>query len=286
MSTDVSVTPLGPVTASSPGARREVIYRHALLLRLTHWINALCVFLLIGTGLNIFNAHPLLYWGEAGDPPDRPLLAIGTQHVHSQVRGLTQLGPLRLDTTGLLGWSRVHGQWAHRAWPAWITIPSNVDLADARHWHFFIVWVLMLNGLVYLAWSLAARHIQRDLWPTRRDLRDIPRSVLEHLRNRHPRGEAAKRYNVLQKLAYLGLIVLVVGMVATGAAMSPGLDAAVPWLLTVLGGRQSARTLHFLFASGIVLFIAVHVAEVVLAGPLNEVRSIVTGRYAVPPEHS
>ena len=96
-----------------------------------------------------------------------------------------------------------------------------------------------------------------------------------HLRNRHPTGEAAKRYDVLQKLAYLGLIGLVFGMVATGLTMSPGIDAAAPWLLDLFGGRQSARTLHFVFAEPhYALFILVHVTEVVLAGPINELRSI------------
>jgi thiosulfate reductase cytochrome b subunit len=74
-------------------------------------------------------------------------------------------------------------------------------------------------------------------------------------------------------------------MVLTGLGLSPGFDAFAPWLLQLLGGRQSARTLHFAFASLIVLFVVVHLLEVVLAGPINEVRSMITGRYAVPPEH-
>ena len=145
--------------------------------------------------------------------------------------------------------------------------------------------MLAVNGLLYLAWSLARRHIQRDLWPSRKDLRSLPRDVLDHLKNKHPRGEAAKQYNVLQKLAYLGLIGLVAGMVLTGLTMSPGIDAAAPWLLDLLGGRQSARTLHFACATLIVLFILVHLSQVLLAGPINETRSILTGRFAVPPEH-
>ncbi len=286
MSADVSVaTPDVKSKARSTGRRRrEVIYRHTVVVRLSHWINAVCIFVMIGSGLNIFNAHPALYWGQAGELFSHPVLSIHGETTRGVTRGVTQIGVLTIDTTGVLGWSKVHGQWAHRAWPSWITLPSYVDLADARRWHFFFGWILILNGGIYLAWSLLARHLQRDLWPTVADLKDVPRSVFEHLRNRHPRGEAAKQYNVLQKLAYLGLIGLTLGMVATGVTMSPGIDAAAPWLLTVFGGRQSARTLHFLFTSGIVLFIAVHVAQVFLAGPLNEARSIVTGRYAVPPE--
>ena len=228
--------------------RREVIHRHAWPVRLTHWINALTIFIMIGSGLNILNAHPRLYWGQAGADYDKAFLALP-------------------------------------AWPDWLTIPSYMDLADARHWHFFFAWVLVGNGALYLAWSLASRHVQRNLWPTPSDLRAIPRSIIDHVKLRHPKGEAAKRYNVLQRLAYLGLVTLVIGMVLTGLSMSPGIDAFAPWLVVALGGRQSARTLHFLFASAIVLFIAVHLIEVVLAGPFNEVRSMITGRYAVPPEH-
>ena len=229
-------------------ARREVIRRHAWPVRLTHWINALTIFIMVGSGLNIFNAHPRLYWGQAGADFDKAFLALGP-------------------------------------WPDWLTLPGYMDLADARHWHFFFAWVLVLNGALYLAWSLASRHIQRDLWPTGTDLRAVPRSIVDHIRLRHPTGEAAKRYNVLQRLAYVGLLALVAGMVVTGLCMSPGFDAFAPWLVAALGGRQSARTLHFLFAAAIVLFIAVHLIEVVLAGPLNEVRSMITGRYVVPEEH-
>ena len=227
--------------------RREVIHRHAWPVRLTHWINALTIFIMVGSGLNIFNAHPRLYWGQAGADFDKPFLAL-------------------------------------KGFPSWITLPSYTDLADARHWHFFFAWILVVNGALYLAWSLGSRHILRDLWPTATDLRAVPRSIVDHIKLKHPTGEAAKRYNVLQRLAYLGLLLLVIGMVLTGLCMSPGFDAFAPWLVAGLGGRQSARTLHFLFAFTIVLFIVVHLVEVALAGPINEVRSMITGRYAVPRE--
>ncbi|WP_254601198.1 cytochrome b/b6 domain-containing protein [Caulobacter sp. S45] len=284
MSTDVSAEPMGPVVEPARRTRREVIYRHTLPVRVTHWVNAVVIFLMIGTGLNIFNAHPRLYWGQKGDAYDLAVLSIHPASVQGATRGITQLGSWRIDTTGVLGWSQSHGSWMARAWPGWITIPSFQDLADSRHWHFFLAWTLIANGAVYLAWSLWIRHVQRDLWPTWRDLKSIPRSIWEHLRNKHPTGEEAKRYNVLQKLAYLGLISLVLGMVGTGLTLSPGLDAFAPWLLDVFGGRQSARTLHFAFAAAIALFIFVHVAEVFLAGPINEIRSIITGAYHVPPD--
>jgi thiosulfate reductase cytochrome b subunit len=286
MSTDVAAEPMGPtVKREGRKARREVIYRHTFLVRLSHWVNAICIVMLIGSGLNIFDAHARLYWGQAGGWLSRPFLSIQAVNGPHGQRGVVQIGSLMLDTTGVLGRFQDHGHWINRAWPTWITIPSFQDLADSRHWHFLFAWILVGNGLVYLVWSLSIRHLQRDIWPTLADLRAIPRSVLDHLKFKHPTGEAAKRYNVLQRLAYLGLIMLVIGMVLTGLTMSPGFDAFAPWLLDLFGGRQSARTLHFIFASLIFLFIVVHLTEVVLAGPINEVRSMITGRYAVPPDH-
>jgi thiosulfate reductase cytochrome b subunit len=274
-----------PAHAELSQQPRERIYRHTFLVRVTHWINALTIFLMIGSGLNIFNAHPRLFWGRTGSELDHPFLSIGSAMTPHGVRGVTRVGPLYLDTTGLLGWSKVGDVWTSRAWPSWITVPSYQDLADARHWHFFFAWVLVVNGAIYLVWSLSIRHVQRDLWPTVDDIRSIPRSVVDHVRLRHPTDESAKRYNVLQRLAYLGLIGLVAGMVATGLTMSPGFDAFAPWLLDVFGGRQSARSLHFIFASLITAFIVVHLIEVVLAGPVNEIRSMITGRYVVPRGH-
>ena len=285
MSTDVSLAPSGAPVSKPRAVKGETIYRHTFIVRLSHWVNAIAIFLMIGTGLNIFNAHPMLYWGQKGDEYDHAFLSITAANVHGAMRGITQVGPLHFDTTGVLGWSKTHAQWMGRAWPSWITVPSFTDLADARHWHFLFAWVLVANGLIYLVWSLVIRHIQRDLWPTWSDLKSIPRSIWEHMQNKHPTGEAAKRYNVLQKLAYLGLIAMVAGMILTGLTMSPGMDAVAPWLLSLFGGRQSARTLHFLFASGIAAFIFIHISEVFLAGPINEIRSIVTGRYRVPPDH-
>jgi thiosulfate reductase cytochrome b subunit len=280
----MSASTIGEAAAGATPPR-EVIRRHSLPVRLTHWVNALAIFLLIGSGLSIFNAHAQLYWGQAGSEYDHPWLAIHAVNTASGPHGVTTVGPLTFDTTGVLGWSTHQGRGVGRAWPAWITVPSFKGLADARRWHFFFAWILVANGALYLAWSLGSRHLQRDIAPTVADLKDIPRSIADHLRLKHPTGEAAKRYNVLQRLAYLGLIALVIGMVCTGLTMSPGFNAIAPWMLDLFGGRQSARSLHFVFASLIALFVFVHLVEVVLAGPVNEVRSMITGRYVVPREH-
>ena len=261
---------------------REIFYRHRAVIRLTHWINALAILFLLASGLNIFNAHPRLYWGIYGADSDPAFLSIEAFDTAAGPRGITQIGPWHFDTTGILGWSKYMGEYANRAWPHWLTIPGYQDLADARHWHFMFAWLLALNGLLYLVWSFTTRHVQRDIWPTPADLRAVPRSILDHILLRHPTGEEAKRYNVLQRFAYLGVIILITLMVLTGLTMSPGIDAFCPWLLDLFGGRQSARTIHFLSASLIVLFVFVHLVEVVLAGPINEIRSMLTGNYVVP----
>jgi thiosulfate reductase cytochrome b subunit len=168
-----------------------------------------------------------------------------------------------------------------------VTIPSSYDLAAARQWHFAFAWVLVLPGLLFWLWGLVTRHVQRDLAPTRQELRPrhIWRDIKNHARLRFPKGEAARRYNILQKLSYVGVIFgLLPAMVLTGLTMSPGMNAAWPWLLDLFGGRQSARSIHFICAGLLVAFILVHLTMVVLAGPVNELRSMITGWYRLPRE--
>ena len=192
-----------------------------------------------------------------------------------------------MTTTGLFGVSRgSDGEARVIAMPGLATIPSFRDLATGRRWHFFLAWVFVINGLIYVGASLINGHFRRDLLPSRKELgpRHVWRDIANHARLKLPRGDAARRYNVLQKLAYLGVTILLLMMVMTGLTMSPGMNAAAPWMLDLFGGRQSARTLHFISATLIVAFVVIHLAMVLLAGPFNEIRSMITGRYAVPPE--
>ena len=269
----------------APITDQEGFYRHHAPVRLAHWINALCILFLLGSGLNIFNAHPRLYWGMYGADADQPFFSLGAIDTEAGPKGITQIGPWQFDTTGVLGWSKDQGAFQSRGWPNWVTIPSFQDLADARHWHFLFAWILAVNGFLYLAYSLWSRHLQKDIWPSFANLKSIPRSILDHLKLKHPTGDAARHYNVLQKLAYLGVILLITTMVLTGLTMSPGFDAFFPWTIAMFGGRQSARSIHFICASLILLFVLVHLIEVVLAGPINEIRSMLTGRYRIPKDH-
>jgi len=155
----------------------------------------------------------------------------------------------------------------------------------ARRWHFFFAWLFVVNGLAYVGYALFSRHLARDLAPTKADWRGIGRSIVDHLKFKHPTGEEAKRYNVLQKLAYLAVIfVLLPLVILMGLAMSPWLDGIFAGWIDLVGGRQSARTIHFIAAWLLVAFVLIHVFEVIVSGLWNHLRSMITGRYRITVE--
>jgi thiosulfate reductase cytochrome b subunit len=243
--------------------------------------------LLLMSGLQIFNAHPTLNWGLSTYNGKPPLLEMSAEAApDGSPIGITQIFGHKFVTTGVFGVSNdSEGDPQERGFPSWITVPGSQWLAMGRRWHFFFAWVFVVNGLLYVGYSLWTRHISRDLAPTRRDWRSIGSSILEHLRFRHPHGEASKHYNVLQKLTYLIVIfALLPFIILMGVAMSPRMDTIWPGWVDVFGGRQSARTLHFMAAMAIVLFVLIHVFEVIVTGLWNNVRSMITGRYEVTPE--
>jgi thiosulfate reductase cytochrome b subunit len=261
------------------GDRR--IFRHRLWVRLTHWINVVCMTVLLMSGLQIFNAHPALYWGDRSRF-DQPILSIGAERdTQGHPMGVTMVGTHAFNTTGLLGVSGDPAdEYSIRAFPAWATLPGLQWLAMGRRWHFFFAWIFVVNAAAYATLTVASRHLWRDLLPSRSQLRRIGHSLWDHLRLRFPRGEEAKQYNVVQKLAYL-VVILVLGPVTilAGLAMSPRLDASYPLLLDVFGGRQSARTIHFICAFSLLGFVLIHVAMVVVSGVWNNLRSMITGWY-------
>ncbi len=254
-------------------------------MRVCHWVNALCFLFLLMSGLQIFNARPGLSWGQATDF-DHPFLSFSARENDDgdAIAGVTTIFGRSFDTTGLFGASRgSDGEMEERGFPSWATLPAEQDLAMGRRWHFFFAWLLVLNGLVYVVNLFAGRHI-RDLVPTLNDLRSIPRAIADHARLRFPKGEEALHYNVLQKLAYLSVVVAFPILVLAGLTMSPGLDAAFPWLVPLFHGRQSARTVHFILATYLVAFLLVHLAMVLVSGLINNMRSMITGRYRIPEE--
>lgn len=274
----------GAARGSEP-AGGDLVRRHRLSTRIWHWLNLVALTVMLMSGLMIFNAHPRLYWGEYGANQDPAWLEIGST---SRGGGMLRVGGLTIATTGVLGvWTDGKGVVRRRAFPGWATIPTSYNLADARIWHLAFAWVLAGGLLLYLLWSLANGHIRRDLHITRAEWRPahIWREVKDHARLRFPAGAAALRYNSLQKLAYAGVLFgLLPVMILTGLAMSPAMDAAWPWLTALWGGRQSARSVHFIAAFGLVAFTVVHLAMVLLAGPANALRAMITGWYRLPGE--
>jgi thiosulfate reductase cytochrome b subunit len=226
------------------GAPRRTVFRHRAWVRLTHWLNAAAFGALLVSGIAILLALPRLFWGETGANDAPAALVLPL--------------PVNLEQTG----------WG-------------------RNLHFLAAWILVLNGGLYLLLSILGSHLRRDLLPDRDQLapRHLAREIADHARLRPATGREALRYNALQKFAYLAVILgLFPLMVLTGLTMSPGVTAAFPELFTLFGGRQSARTLHFVFASLLVLFLLVHVGQVFVGGAINLTRSMITGRFTVPPD--
>jgi thiosulfate reductase cytochrome b subunit len=266
---------------ASPGPG-QLVKRHRLSTRLWHWINVVTLAVMMMSGMMIFNAHPRLYWGEYGANADPAWLEIGS----TATTGFVAAGPLRIETNGVLGrWTDPSGQVQRRAFPHWITIPSSYNLADARLWHLAFAWVLAISLLAYMIVSLWNRHFQRDLTISSAEIRPshLWHDIKQHARLRFPTGAAALRYNILQKLAYAAVLFVMLPLIIfTGLALSPAMDSGWGWLLDVFGGRQSARSLHFIAMVALIAFFVVHVAMVVLAGPVNELRSMISGWYRLP----
>jgi len=231
-----------------PGGRTDV-WRHPATVRITHWLNVVAVVVLLMSGLNILAAHPHLYWGIRSTFAD-PWLSTPVV-------------------------------------PDWLLIPPGRNLAEARNWHFLFAWIFVINGLVYLIWSLATGRLRRRLWPSGTELRGFWPSVKEHARFHFPADDHARTYNVIQKLTYVAVVLVILPlMLVTGLSMSPGFNAIGGVLLEIMGGRQSARTLHFISAGLIVAFIVVHVGLVIWTGLFNNMRSMTTGWFVIGPPGS
>jgi len=246
--------------------------------RLTHWVWAVVMFFMLLSGLQIFQARPNLYIGtQSGFGFENSILDIYAVNTPNGPRGQTKLFGQIFDTTGWLGMT---GEAAHpnfAAFPAWATIPSYRDLATGRVVHFFFAWILVGTMFVWLLNALVSGHLWRDIILKPRDFRELPRDIIDHVRFRFAHGRS---YSPLQKVAYFGVLVIAFPLIIlTGLAMSPGMDSTWPWLIEVFGGRQTARTIHFITMLAFVLFFVVHIIMVLVANPINELRSMITGYY-------
>lgn len=263
-----------------PEAKRHFhyIYRQKLATRLTHWIWAISFFFLLMSGLQIFNARTTLYVGnQSGFQFDNSVLSMKADDTRAGPAGRTIVLGKEFDTNGILGASPEDGQQTERGFPTWLTLPHSTDLATGRVIHFFFAWLLVGTLLVWLVVSIFNGHLKNDVAPAPSDIRNLPHDFVEHLKLRFDNGN---RYNSLQKLTYAIVLLLMFPlMIATGLTMSPGMDAFAPWLLDLFGGRQTARTIHFLTMASLVIFVLIHLTMVLAAGPFNEMRSMITGWY-------
>ncbi|MDG6079641.1 hypothetical protein E3U23_10585 [Erythrobacter litoralis] len=218
--------------------------RHALSTRLWHWTNLVCVVVMFMSGLTISNAHPRLYWGEWGFAPGQAWLMVPR-------------------------------------FPDWMTVPGYYSLAVARDWHILMAWPFALALLFIWIAMLANGHFFRDILTRRTEWapHNIAKDVKAHLRLDFDHGSG--KYNFLQKLTYAIVFgILLPGMVFTGISISPGMEPSFGWVVDLFGGRQSARSFHFIFAFSILGFLILHVTLVMLAGPFKLLRGMITGRQS------
>jgi thiosulfate reductase cytochrome b subunit len=223
--------------------------RHSLLVRVTHWLTTIAFIALLVTGVELIISHPRFYWGETGNSGTTPWLNLHIPSSRDTVP--TGYGYTMPDQNG---WS--------------------------RYLHFEAAWLLVITALVYGIASFVNGHFRRDLWPRAGERSwSAIRDVFARYLRRAPDIEGAHTYNVVQRLSYLVVIFVLFPLVIwTGLALSPGFNAAFPWFVDVLGGRQSARTLHFLDSIALTLFLVVHVAMVAWAGFWSRTRAMITGR--------
>ena len=242
-------------SACIPGAAlavpvTTVTARHSALVRITHWITTLCFFALLVTGAEIVISHPRFYWGETGNVLTQPLFKIPIPSSRALVP--TGYGYVMPDQNG---WS--------------------------RYLHFQAAWVVVLTGLLYGISISLSGHLRKDLVPRRADLswRAFSTAIVDHLRFKRPSAAEAWSYNLLQRLSYLFVIFILFPLVIwTGLAMSPAFISAFPATVNLLGGQQSARTLHFFVSLALVLFVLVHVVMIFVAGFWSRMRAMITGR--------
>jgi len=228
----------------------KVPVRHSLLIRVTHWIFTLSFFAMVISGGEIVISHPRFYWGETGNVLTQPLFHLPIPSSRALVP--TGYGYVLPDQNG---WSRAL--------------------------HFQSAWAAVFTGLLYVISGFFTRHFRNDLLPGKGDLswRGLWTAVKKHLRFERPSETEALSYNVLQRLTYLLVIFVLFPLVIwTGLAMSPAFVSAFPLTVTLLGGRQTARTLHFFVSLVLLLFLIVHVGMVCFAGFWSRTSAMITGR--------
>jgi thiosulfate reductase cytochrome b subunit len=264
----------------------QIDFRHPWPVRIWHWTNVAAFAALLLTGLLIFDIHPHLYWGEDGHEGMPGFVSLTSANLDARVPRIhLQIGNRQWDVTGVLGTVLDGGDSGKYllAFP----VPADWQFGATRGWHFAFAWILAASFSLYGIYLLASGRMVSRLLPRGADLTfgNVSREIWDHLRLRRPRGESARHYNVLQKISYLVVIVILIPtIVLSGLTMSNAVTAVFPDLFGLFGGRQSARSIHFLAAMLLVLFVLVHVFQVFVGGFSNLMKSMVSGRYVIDHE--
>lgn len=264
----------------SMGASQSYL-RFPLSTRVLHWLSAATIFTLLWSGFWIFNLHPRLYWGDTGHfgtPAIAELAIVGSG---DERRSEIRIGELSIEVTNLMGLG--NGQPYVRVF----NFPDGFQFGGTRALHFTAAWLFLLSWLAYVYHLTASGRLRKNWWPRAGELspRNIGRDILDHVRLRRAKGEEAKRYNILQKLSYLLVMFLLIpAFIVSGLTMSNSITTAFPFLFDILGGRQSARTIHFICASLLSLFVVVHLLQLVVIGFINHGRAMITGRLSIKSE--
>ena len=227
------------------------IYRHTVNARICHWVMVISFFYLLYSGIMIFLHFPELYWGKVG------------------FQGYPAI--FRLEDWGI----------------SWELAEELGDRRWGRNYHYMFAWIFVINGLIYLLWNGWQKKFHRKMLPNKNQLSaaNLKAEFLRHIKFKTAKGEAAKNYNVLQKISYLIVLFLLFPfMIISGFAQMPAFTAISPELIDLFGGRQTARTLHVICSLLLVVFVVVHLVEMIIAGALNQLRAMIIGKYEIHSE--
>jgi thiosulfate reductase cytochrome b subunit len=272
---------MADLSQNSQDPRPERYLRFPMAVRLSHWVAAAAIFTLLWSGFWIFNLHPRLYWGDVGYFGSPAIAELQADMSGETTSMAIRVGSLSMDVTGLIGKVNV------LPFVRVMNFPEGFQFGGTRALHFTAAWVLVICWMLYVYHLVSSGRLKTNWLPRASELtpRHLAYEIVNHLKLRRTRGEAIKKYNVLQKLAYLSVMFgLLPLLLLTGLTMSNSVTTAWPFLFDIFGGRQSARTLHFVFASLMSLFILIHLFELLVAGFFNHTRSMITGHFKIAPE--
>ena len=229
---------------------------------ITHFLNIFFMLLLARSGLEVLSAFPKLYWKD-DCPPGREWLRFSRKVFSADSRK---------------PWSSLDEE---ESWSPAVALPGRKNLGLGRHWHFMSVQFWILTGAVYLALVFATGYWHYLLPTSWSIFPDAVKVVGSYLSFHFPPLLPGQPFNAAQKLSYFFVIFILAPLqIATGAAMSPSVIGRFPWYARIFGGKQGARSLHFLGLCAFAAFVFIHTIMVIIHGVPHEFAAIVLGSYS------